>query len=957
MNYFLDEKSEQLIELQIDEASASKADVWQYGETLPGTPSDLAAFLSKSRSKPILIFVQDRVLCDATRKKSSQELVLKYKAYRIALFAPTLIRITPLANQERSYKPMDEPNSFSVCTYGLSPVSEVMMDPPVDRLDLELSNSWSVCRLEIDAKRRLDCWYYQVRFITLRIKRETWNAPTFNDIFIASEERAQRSPLLERPNNGALRWISSAQINETLHAISPSRIRGGYGQAGRDTPLIPGDFLVSMLGFTEVKLARYNGPPDDATRSMYLLRFSQRQVRTDREAAELWFSLTCPDFLDQLRMELSDRVMKPLTEHFFQNHIRVPKLPSGVTPGMAYALDVITRLALEDLGEIDSNLGKVKEALSAEDVTWPGKWSCLRRISRYLNPSDKAGTVVVLSNDPIVGKECVSSLRKGDIRVADPRLFSILGKGLAPEIAKELAKASTVVSITSAVTPLQLTSEQLGAAHALDISGKSHVFGLYAEKGQTQDFPARQFLEHLFSETEQEPASIDVNNETMTTLTQHVLSLVENPPVVTCDDVIDRLSQLDSPLEPFSCFSAVSATTSILDRVRPDLARLSSRLMTSGLTKAASSAYINTRRKSRQPHTFGKFVTYDETLAERVKELKSVYQRALELTRKGSYRVIALLVEGETGCGKDELIDYLDTQHATSSPLIRFGVAADPRFILSQLFGHARGSFTGSAKERDGIFGLAKNKKYPVFLNEINSYPLDLQFRLLTVIERGEFSRLGEDEITQKYSGVVLTASNKPIVDLVAGDTFRLDLQMRLGSPFVIPPLRERRDDIECIFDRISHNLAKDGLTTKVSLELSSRNRLMEYSWPGNARELQGLILRACLLGKSVIDDRFLEDNFPNIYFGDSREVKVPKSNCEGLVPQELKCLEEIFKIPASRKVQYAELMKRLKNKVVKTNELSDWVRSRQEIIEPFKTELPLVYSYLKSLVEKRPRQ
>ena len=958
MDFLLDEKNRKLLELRIDEAATGNQESWQTGTSLPGAPDDLLTFLSRPRSRLIRIFVQDRVLCDATRKKSSKELIEENRAYRMALFTPTLSSITPLGNQERSYKPMDEPNSFSVVAYGVTPVESVWMYPPLDELNRESPNGWRVNSLEIDAARRLDCWYYQDRFRKLRTDRKHWGTPTFDDLFVVADERAQRTPLLERPNKGALRWLSSAQINERLHAISHSRIRGAWGQVSRDVPLKPGDFLVSMLGFTEVKLARYNGPPNDATRSIYLLRFSHKRDRSKRDSAAVWFALTCDDFLDQLRMELSDRVMKPLAEHFLLGDIRLPPLPGGVTAGMAFTLDAMTGLALsgEDRGELDTNLQKVEEALMSDDVTWPGKWSCLRRIERYRKSSDKPGNVVVLSNDRTIGRECVSALRKENVRVADPHPFSISGTGLEAGVAKQLTMAPAVISITSAVTPLQFASEQLVAAHALDIVGESHVFALYAEKGKARDFPARQFLEHLFSETEREPESVDLTDETMTPVVQHVRSLLENQAVITCDEVIDRLAQLDSPSEPFVRFWPIAARTSILDRVRPYLVKLSGRLKTSGVTKGATAANVISERKSRQLHTFGKFVTYDEALAKRVGELESVYRKALELTRNGSYRVIALLIEGETGSGKDELIDYLDIRHA-QSPFVRFGVTADTRFILTQLFGHAKGSFTGADNRRDGIFGIAKKKHRPVFLNEINSYPLEVQFRLLTVIEHGEFSPLGEEEQdTVEYAGVVLAASNKPVSDLVADGAFRLDLQMRLGSPILISPLRERPQDIECIFDRINRDLAKNERTMQIGLEFSARKRLLGYSWPGNARELQSLIMRACLLGQSVIDDGFLEENFPKIYFGEAFETNIAAAQGAPL-PQELKCLEEILGIHGTtRQRQYAMLMERLKDKKTNTNELPDWVRSRRDKIEQFRAELPHVNEYLKNLTARRPR-
>ena len=203
---------------------------------------------------------------------------------------------------------------------------------------------------------------------------------------------------------------------------------------------------------------------------------------------------------------------------------------------------------------------------------------------------------------------------------------------------------------------------------------------------------------------------------------------------------------------------------------------------------------------------------------------------------------------------------------------------------------------------------------------------------------------------------VVLTASNKTVSDLVANGSFRLDLQMRLGSPILIPPLRERPQDIECIFDRINRDLAKNERSMQIGLESSARKRLLRYSWPGNARELQSLILRASLLGQSVIDDGFLEENFPKIYFGEAFEKNMVTAQ-DAPLPQELKCLEEILGIQGiTRQRQYAMLMERLKDKKPNTNELPDWVRSRREKIEQFKAELPHVNAYLEKLAARRTR-
>lgn len=196
MDFLLDEKNRQLLELRIDEATTANPEERQTGTSLLGTPDDLLAFLGSPRSQPIRIFVQDRVLCDATRKKSSKELVEEYRAYRIALFTPELCRIVPLGNQERSYKPMDEPNSFSVLTYGVTSAESIWMYPPLEEMDREPPNGWRVSRLEVDAARRLDCWYYQDRFRKLRSDRKYWGTPTFGELFVVAEERGQRNPVV-----------------------------------------------------------------------------------------------------------------------------------------------------------------------------------------------------------------------------------------------------------------------------------------------------------------------------------------------------------------------------------------------------------------------------------------------------------------------------------------------------------------------------------------------------------------------------------------------------------------------------------------------------------------------------------------------------------------------------------------------------------------------------------------
>lgn len=791
--FLLDENKRLLIDLWVDEATASNAFTWRRGAEGPGAPADLSMLLAAAQGREsVQVFVEDRVLCDAVQRNSCDRAAMEYHAYREALFTPTLARILPLENQSRSYKPMDEPDSFSVCTYGIAPTESVWMSPPAEALNQTPEGSWQVSRSDIDPVRRLDCWYYQNHFRKLRLERTQWGTHLFSEKFTVAEERAYRKPLLDRPVEGALKWLSSAQINERLHAIGQTRIRD-WGQAGRDVPLNSDDLLISMFGFTGVKLARYYGPPNDATRSLYLLRTSPKFTGSERDLASVWFELTCDDFIDQLRMHLSDRVMKPLTTSLLLlNNLRIPPLPSGVTAGMAFVLDALTRLALggESVDELDANLRRVEEALEADDVPWPGKWSCLRLLARHRMVSGAERKVVVLSNDPAIGRKCVADLKKRLISAVNLRTFAIAHQGLEPGLAQEVAAAAAVISITSSVAPLASVSEQLGAAHALDIASEAHMFALYAEEGEKREFPARQFLDHLFSEVDKDILSLDISDGDVGLLIDRVVPLLENFAPATCDEVIDRLAQLDSPSETFVRFASVTARTSLLDRVRPALTGLSGRLKAHKATQERVAPHIALPRERQKPHVFGKFITHNDELAKTIRNLEDMYLRALDLTKKGAFPVIALLIEGETGCGKDALINYLDTLQQ-ANPFVRFGVNVDASFVLSQLFGHAKGAFTGASTVRAGIFESAFKKECPVFLNEINSYQAEVQFRLLTVIEYGNFFKLGREEgEALEYRGVVVAASNESLSTLVDKGDFRLDLQMRLGSPILIPRLR-----------------------------------------------------------------------------------------------------------------------------------------------------------------------
>jgi transcriptional regulator with GAF, ATPase, and Fis domain len=182
-------------------------------------------------------------------------------------------------------------------------------------------------------------------------------------------------------------------------------------------------------------------------------------------------------------------------------------------------------------------------------------------------------------------------------------------------------------------------------------------------------------------------------------------------------------------------------------------------------------------------------------------------------------------------------------------PFIKINCAAIPATLMeSELFGHERGAFTGAAKRREGRFALAD--RGTIFLDEVGELPLDLQGKLLRVLQEKEFEPIGGTR-TQKVDVRVLAATNRDLLRAVRDGHFREDLYYRLNVfPIHVPPLRDRGDDIAllaCVFaKRFAYKLGRQ----IEPLSQECIRRLMAYSWPGNIRELQSVIERAVITSR-----------------------------------------------------------------------------------------------------------
>ena len=206
-----------------------------------------------------------------------------------------------------------------------------------------------------------------------------------------------------------------------------------------------------------------------------------------------------------------------------------------------------------------------------------------------------------------------------------------------------------------------------------------------------------------------------------------------------------------------------------------------------------------------------------------------------------------VLITGETGTGKELVARAI---HAAGKrrekPLIAVNCAAIPATLIeSELFGHEAGAFTGATKKREGRFALAD--KGTIFLDEIGELPLDLQAKLLRVLQEGEFDPVGSVS-TRKVNVRVLAATNRNLEQSVREGTFREDLFYRLNVfPLRVPPLRERGDDVVRLASAFARRFATKMGRTIAPLTANCTSLLTSYSWPGNVRELQNVIERAVI--------------------------------------------------------------------------------------------------------------
>lgn len=226
---------------------------------------------------------------------------------------------------------------------------------------------------------------------------------------------------------------------------------------------------------------------------------------------------------------------------------------------------------------------------------------------------------------------------------------------------------------------------------------------------------------------------------------------------------------------------------------------------------------------------------------------------ALETAVKVAPTDISVLINGESGVGKEAFSKII---HALSNRkhgnFIAVNCGAIPEGTIdSELFGHEKGSFTGAHDTRKGYFETVSGGT--IFLDEVGELPLETQARLLRVLESGEFIKVGSSK-TQKTDVRVVAATNKDLLELASRGKFREDLYYRLSTvPIKVPPLRERKEDIHLLFRKFAADFSEKYRSKTVVLEPDATQMIINYSWPGNIRQLKNIAEQLSVLDEDKV--------------------------------------------------------------------------------------------------------
>ena len=253
---------------------------------------------------------------------------------------------------------------------------------------------------------------------------------------------------------------------------------------------------------------------------------------------------------------------------------------------------------------------------------------------------------------------------------------------------------------------------------------------------------------------------------------------------------------------------------------------------------------------------FGRIVGTSQALRRMLKRVEAVAETPA-----------SVLLQGESGVGKELVARAIHNRSPRAEgPLVKVNCASIPKELFeSEFFGHVKGAFTGAHRDRIGRFQLADGGT--IFLDEVGEIPVELQGKLLRVLQESEFERVGDD-VTRSVDVRIIAATNRNLEKLIVDGEFREDLFYRLSVfPVEVPPLRERGDDIVQLAQHFLEQTCKDFGREPMTLTRGQAANLKDYDWPGNVRELKNVIERAVILspGKVLRLDLSLPGTSPGV--------------------------------------------------------------------------------------------
>ncbi|MBT7351842.1 MAG: sigma-54-dependent Fis family transcriptional regulator [Phycisphaerae bacterium] len=283
-------------------------------------------------------------------------------------------------------------------------------------------------------------------------------------------------------------------------------------------------------------------------------------------------------------------------------------------------------------------------------------------------------------------------------------------------------------------------------------------------------------------------------------------------------------------------------------------------------------------------------------------------RKVISMIRQVGPSMIPVLITGESGTGKELVAKALHNQSKRSGKrYVTFNCAGQSESLLEdQLFGHARGAFTGAEKDREGVFEYADHGT--LFLDEIGDMPLAMQSKLLRVLESGEVIRLGTNA-AQHVDVRFVSATNRDLKTLIDDDGFREDLFFRInGAEIRLPPLRERREDIPLLINHAAGRYAAELERPAPEFTEPAMMRLLSYNWPGNVRQLFNVVQRMIVMTegnqvdvRDVPDDIRLHEDDEHVHLGSLAGI--------GLDRLEKEAIRQTLLMTGANREQTAEIL------------------------------------------------